>query len=140
MLRRRHTEDAREGTSASDTSLKAATDPATLIAVTYLLVSPVLLPFTYSLLPPGAPKNIFAIRGDGEAESLFLKHPTFAIFGDSDSFTSSRRLRGWARRQSERFSHFEWEEIEGAGHFWNENDSLKALSRRIDAWVKCEGL
>lgn len=68
--------------------------------------------------------------------SLFLENPTLAVFGSKDVFTSSNRLRGWAEKQS-RASHstFEWEEIQGAGHFWREDGVMQALQQRIVAWV-----
>ena len=111
------------------------------ITTRYLVISPVLLPFTQTLCPPGPPSWIPSFRKrtteDAKAGVLFLDNPTLAIFGSTDVFTSSRRLRGWAQNMSsESKSAFEWAEIEGAGHFWNEAGVMQKMQETIFAWVK----
>lgn len=108
--------------------------------VSYLFISPVLLPFTNVLSPPGPPIPSFGIRKqavEGTAESAFLQHPTLAIFGSQDAFTASRRLRNWAARQAQdaRQGAFEWHQIDGAGHFWREAGVMQALQNKIVAWT-----
>lgn len=56
-----------------------------------------------------------------EEEVKLVMNQTLAIYGDSDVFTSSKRLRKWSERlQSVPGSQFCFEEIDGAGHFWHE--------------------
>lgn len=111
------------------------------VRVCYLLISPVILPFTQTLCPPGPPSTVLNVRRrstDGSASGqLILQYPTLAVFGSTDTFTSSKRLRAWAEKQShDSRSRFEWTDVEGAGHFWRENGSMKQLQDRIAGWVK----
>lgn len=106
----------------------------------YLLISPVLLPFSQTLCPPGPPSMFAGLRRhsnvDGHAGNAFHDFPTLAVFGSSDVFTASRRLKGWAERASrESKARFEWEEIAGAGHFWHEEGVMQVLQKRIADWT-----
>ncbi|KAK5126738.1 hypothetical protein LTR85_009672 [Meristemomyces frigidus] len=106
----------------------------------YLLVSPVLLPFTNILCPPGPPTPTLGSNrrvGETSAGSMFLQRPTLALFGTSDIFTSSRRLRAWAEKQAHgsNDASFTWEQIDKAGHFWREEGVMQALQARISSWV-----
>ncbi|KAK3647591.1 hypothetical protein LTR56_003265 [Elasticomyces elasticus] len=108
------------------------------VEVHYLVISPVVLPFSTALCPPGPPvPQPFGrkIAADAHAGDLFLKHPTLAIFGTKDGFTPVRRLRAWAEKQSPQAVGFEWEPIESAGHFWHEEGVMRALQERIKTWV-----
>lgn len=114
-------------------------DSAPSISTSYLFLSPVLLPFSSVLLPPGAPTASLSFgKGDGSASSKqFLQHPTLTVFGSNDAFTSSKRLRQWAEKQKqESQAGFQWSEIEGAGHFWGEAGVLRALQERVVEWVQ----
>lgn len=111
-----------------------------MMSVQYLLISPVLLPFSHTLSPPGPPASIFGSNKrtaeDSPSNSL-LQHPTLAVFGTSDVFTSGRRLKAWAEKQStESRSKFEWTQIDRAGHFWRGKGVMNALRHRIGTWVK----
>nr|POE86954.1 putative wd repeat-containing protein c17d11.08 [Quercus suber] len=111
------------------------------LRVWYLLVSPVVLPFTTALMPPGTPQfrrqAAAAQRGAG-GRGEFLRNPTLAVFGTADAFTSRRRLSAWAERQASEAGDqgtFEWEQVEGAGHFWREKGEMQALREVVDRWV-----
>ncbi|RMY77415.1 hypothetical protein D0863_01302 [Hortaea werneckii] len=105
----------------------------------YLLISPVLLPLTTMLCPPG-PSNPFTSMtkhsGSGNGGYSFSSHNSLALFGTADIFTSSKRLQAWAEKQKSSNPRFEWEQIEDAGHFWHEEGAMEALEERIASWVK----
>ncbi|KAI6791624.1 hypothetical protein KC332_g15914 [Hortaea werneckii] len=105
----------------------------------YLLISPVLLPLTTLLCPPGPSIPFVGMARHSGAENggySFTKHNTLALFGTADVFTSSKRLQTWAEKQKASNPHFEWKEIEDAGHFWHEEGAMEALEGRIASWVK----
>lgn len=82
------------------------------ISIRYLLISPVLIPLSTTLVPPGIPfisATATATAGGGStsleteekstAAGVFsLQHPTLIAFGSSDTFTSSKKLCQWAER------------------------------------------
>jgi pimeloyl-ACP methyl ester carboxylesterase len=110
----------------------------------YLIISPVLLPFTTSLSPPGASLTITAWRKStdhqSDSESQFLAYPTLAVFGSTDVFTAARRLQSWAQKlATSATSKFEWEAIKDAGHFWREKGAMQALQGRISSWAAALG-
>lgn len=108
------------------------------VSTSYLFISPVLLPFSSTLLPPGAPTSGLNMgKADAGAPKQYLQHTTLAVFGSNDAFTSSKRLKHWAGKQEgEAQAQFSWSEIDGAGHFWGEPGVLKALQQRVVEWTK----
>lgn len=82
------------------------------ISIRYLLISPVLIPLSTTLVPPGIPfisATATATTGGGStsleteekstAAGVFsLQYPTLIAFGSSDTFTSSKKLCQWAER------------------------------------------
>jgi alpha/beta superfamily hydrolase len=111
-----------------------------IIKSRYLVISPVLIPFTHTLCPPGPPSMFSGLRKNADNESHaakpFLANLTLALFGSSDVFTASKRLKAWAQKMVDASeSKFAWEEIDGAGHFWNEAGVMQALQRRIEKWL-----
>lgn len=80
------------------------------ISIRYLLISPVLIPLSTTLVPPGIPFiSATATTGGGStsleteekstAAGVFsLQYPTLIAFGSSDTFTSSKKLCQWAER------------------------------------------
>lgn len=82
------------------------------ISIRYLLISPVLIPLSTTLVPPGIPfisATATATAGGGgtsleteeksTAAGVFsLQYPTLIAFGSSDTFTSSKKLCQWAER------------------------------------------
>ena len=136
---RRHSEKE-DDTAIS--ALPSSTKNVPSITSRYLIISPVLLPLTHTLCPPGPSPSAFNlgkrdIGDDTKPGAQFLRNRTLAIFGSSDVFTSVKRLKTWSEKQSKQSeSSFEWAEIDGAGHFWREEGVMQALQRRITAWVE----
>lgn len=138
ILLRKHSDKSDKSKHETNPSIDDGLTP--VVRVRYLLISPVLLPFTSILCPPGPPASMFRPRGilaDGNAGSLFLQRPTLILFGSSDGFTSGRRLRAWAEKyaRTSGASDFRWEQINSAGHFWREDGVMAALQSRVSAWV-----
>ncbi|KAI7222424.1 hypothetical protein KC333_g1172 [Hortaea werneckii] len=105
----------------------------------YLLISPVLLPFTTLLWPPGPSIPFTGTTKQSGSENggySFSNHNSLALFGTADVFTSSKRLQAWAEKQRSSNAQFEWEQIEDAGHFWHEEGAMEALEERIASWAK----
>lgn len=113
---------------------------ASQVQVRYLVISPVVIPFTTQLCPPGPPSLSSWTRKTGRegAAVTFLQFPTLAIFGTTDAFTSKARLRAWAEKQTElaKGGCFAWEQMEGVDHFWRGEEMLKALHDRIAVWLE----
>lgn len=93
-----------------------ATGPLAPVRPAYLLVSPLLPPISgmLGLGVPTLPKGImkFFKKAPAEAEEgsevtlgmetqMFTRHPTFAIFGSNEHFTSAKKLSAWGDRMSE---------------------------------------
>lgn len=84
------------------------------ISIRYLLISPVLIPLSTTLVPPGIPfisaTTTATATAGGRGTSLeteekstaagvfSLQYPTLIAFGSSDTFTSSKKLCQWAER------------------------------------------
>ncbi|KAK3675209.1 hypothetical protein LTR78_004718 [Recurvomyces mirabilis] len=101
----------------------------------YALISPVILPFSNLISPPGAPSLTMGVKKAGTADknagALFPQQPTLVIFGTRDTFTSTKRFLAWAEKQTKLSPSFEWEQVEGAGHFWRESGVMQALQARV---------
>ncbi|GAB1734991.1 hypothetical protein NU219Hw_g63t2 [Hortaea werneckii] len=114
-----------------------AAEPA--VSPNYLLISPVLLPLTTMLCPPGPSISFTGLTkhpGSGTGGYSFSDHNSLALFGTADIFTSSKRLQAWAEKQKSSNPRFEWKQVEDAGHFWHEEGAMEALEGRIASWVK----
>lgn len=106
----------------------------------YLLISPLLPPISSALCLPASVSTMLRSRKTA-AENItgktLLEHPTLAVFGSSDTFTSSRKLRAWAQKQStDSKGSFQWTEIAKAAHFWREEGAMGGMTGRIHAWVQ----
>lgn len=101
-----------------------------VVNVAYLIISPVLVPFSTTLLPPG-------ISLSNQELGLFpASNPTLAVFGSGDTFSSSKKLRQWAEGLATASSqHFQWEQVDGAGHFWREQGVMGRLQSRVARWT-----
>ena len=112
----------------------------------YLLISPLLPPvsmlatmfsrasvFRSENIQPTKPATTASASC---AEEKFRMHPTLAISGDKDFFTSHKKLRKWAERLIvESNSRFTCREIKGAGHFWHEEGVDGQMRGCIRDWV-----
>jgi pimeloyl-ACP methyl ester carboxylesterase len=98
----------------------------------YLLISPVLPPISmFVTMFSSTLKGV--LRGEGN----LLDHPTLAVYGDRDFFTSQKKLRRWAESLKEKAgSDFQFHEISGAGHFWREEGADKEMRSSIREWVQ----
>ncbi|KAM3415547.1 hypothetical protein BST61_g9068 [Cercospora zeina] len=127
----------RENDAPASTSHHANGNTGIATVVRYLMVSPVLVPFSTTLLSPGLPFTEGS-SSDGETGVLGLAHPTLIVFGTLDIFTASRKLRLWAERLQKNSAEgkVRWAQIDGAGHFWREHGVVKALRSDVQAWLK----
>ena len=112
----------------------------------YLLISPLLPPislfatmfsrFSYA----SADKfNVLSSHGKCQASASLdeplVNHPTLAIYGDRDFFSSAKKLRRWAEGLAEKpNSLFRFKEIRGAGHFWQEEGVDVQMRACIREW------
>ena len=110
----------------------------TIPKICYLLVSPLLAPITAILSLSSKlklPASIANGKGHVSQDELLL-HPSCCVFGSSDMFTSHKRLRKWSSRlQKESQARFSTYEIPSAGHFWQEDGAVSALSTVIEQWL-----
>jgi hypothetical protein len=137
---RRHSGSNQHQQNTSGDSQYSSSSPHTApqVEVRYLLVSPVLIPLSTVLLPPGLTFNK-AHSTDGDAGVLSLKHPTFLAFGDSDHFTSARKLRQWAERLAgDSMGRLKWIQITSAGHFWREDGASAQLAHELISWLRSD--
>lgn len=107
---------------------------ACMIRTHYLLISPLLPPVTTLLAP-------LAIRSWWPASKTefqqLIKNPSLAVYGTSDVFASSEKLRRWAETLAkEPGSRFKFAAVEGAGHFWHETGVATELRKSIKHWLE----
>ncbi|EME48575.1 hypothetical protein DOTSEDRAFT_118514 [Dothistroma septosporum NZE10] len=117
---------------------RASPTPRQSFTMAYLLISPVLLPLTSTLCPPGFPFPL-TFHGDSKDQPLSgllsLHSPSLIIFGAADGFTSSKRLQQWVKRLCHRDSEsLRWEQVDHAGHFWREAGVMQRLQYSVAAW------
>lgn len=104
------------------------------VRAAYLMISPVLFPLTTYLVPPGFlfGKSHYQDEALG---LLSLTCPIRVVYGDSDSFTSAKRLDQWVERLKHNNHKITSQRVAGAGHFWS-GKSNDALQTGIQAWVR----
>lgn len=115
----------------------------------YLLISPLLPPISLLLTMFSRLSGPFSFKDDARSsqskrktsstttEEQLVNHPTLAIYGDSDLFTSRKSLRKWAEGLSERpSSMFQFREIGGAGHFWQEEGVDAKMRASLREWLQ----
>ncbi|KAK8184285.1 hypothetical protein BC567DRAFT_48977 [Phyllosticta citribraziliensis] len=140
------------------------------ISPAYLLISPLLPPLSFLIAPSLALSSLsLSLSFFSSSPSCcspstnpLTTHPALVLFGASDGFTGSKRLRAWCGKLSTeskaeadqqqgqidepaapvappcKHSRFAWHEIEGAGHFWLEIGAMAELRGRVKTWA--EGL
>lgn len=108
--------------------------------ISYLLVSP-LLPPVSQLLTVFSTLSLNVTSAQGRhmacprpADQLST-HRSLALFGDSDIFTSARKLQRWSDELA-RMAHsqFQYRQISGAGHFWRENGVEMRARHALREW------
>jgi pimeloyl-ACP methyl ester carboxylesterase len=111
--------------------MTSATTFPEFIEQSYLLVSPLLPPISsLAALPISRSSN------SEDDQAKFRSHPTLAIFGTKDTFTSAKKLRAWASDLQIANPRFRFAEIEGAGHFWHGENDAKQLKGQLDNWIQ----
>lgn len=107
--------------------------------ICYLLISPVLPPvatfatffssLSFKRRQPGEHNT------NHEVSNQLVRYPSLTVYGNKDFFTSVKKLRRWAQELSEKpGSTFEYREVEGAGHFWQEKGVLERMENHIRDW------
>ncbi|OQE39266.1 hypothetical protein PENCOP_c007G00261 [Penicillium coprophilum] len=116
---------------------------ASMISISYLLVSPLLPPIsqlltvfsTLSLKVKTETSQGPHIRCPRPADQQSTHH-TLALFGDQDTFTTAGKLQQWSDemvRMSR--SQFQFRMIVGAGHFWRENGVEVRARHALKEWL-----
>lgn len=113
--------------------------------ICYLLVSPLLPPvalFTtmFSSLSFAVKKKSVSASASGiptsKPDEELVSHPSCAVYGDRDTFTSQKKLRKWAENLKQNpNSQFHFFEIDGAGHFWEEKSLVERMTTSIQQWL-----
>ncbi|KAH7166339.1 Alpha/Beta hydrolase protein [Dactylonectria macrodidyma] len=116
----------------------AAIRDLTMPNTAYLLISPlqglVTHLATLSLVPTALAKR--KTPHEAEAEEKLVRNPTLAVFGDTDVFVASHKLRTWATRiEGRQGSKFQSHEVTTAGHFWVEEGVLHQMRDEVAAFA-----
>jgi alpha/beta superfamily hydrolase len=105
----------------------------TMPDVRYLLISPLTAPIS-TLAAPALGHKFWSKSRDG-GHDIIAKHPSLAVYGDQDTFTSAKKIREWSEQlKAEPSSRFTSIEVTGAGHFWIESDVEAKLRTALKNW------
>lgn len=100
----------------------------------YLLISPLLPPISLVATFFSSPR---ISKERQNHPSNLTSFPTLAVYGSNDVFTSVKNLRKWATKlAAEPASQFRYKEVEGAGHFWQEEGAARQLRDAVREWVR----
>ena len=111
----------------------------------FLLVSPLLGPVSMLLTlfakhgqSHGKEKGDHGWESNGVGEDDKLStHPTLAIYGNDDFFTSSKKLQRWAvHLAAQPGSLFKSVEVPEAGHFWQDPGAQRLLVDAVKKWLQ----
>ena len=121
--------------TAIERSSTITAKPEPKVKPAYLLISPLLPPIS-SLTA----LSFFQASSKTDKEELqerLSTNPSLAVFGSSDIFTSTKKLRSWAQSISAHpNSSFQFVEIDCAGHFWHEDGVEKRLRLAVREWIR----
>lgn len=107
--------------------------------ISYLLISPLLPPISQFLTLFSKFSLDVGMETSAQGKQIscpkpvdqMRAHPTLAIYGNEDTFTSAGKLRKWSDETTRMpGSRFESHEIDGAGHFWHE-DGVELQARNV---------
>lgn len=121
----------------------ADTKPTALTtSISYLLVSPLLPPISHLLtsfttlslnVKADPSRDTHTPCRPADQQST---HNTLALFGDQDTFTSSRKLERWSDEMAHMpRSEFQFRKIDGAGHFWREDGVEMRARHALKVWL-----
>jgi hypothetical protein len=111
-------------------------DLRALTTISYLLVSP-LLPPVSNLLTIFTSLSL-KVQGQSQSKTLpcpnladqLSMHRSLALAGDQDSFVSATKLERWSDEIAHMpGSQFQFRMIDGADHFWRENERARLVLR-----------
>ena len=138
---RNRCEDSHQALDIAPDQVVSVTQQDSLnLQVCYLLISPLLSTvagFTtmFSRLEFSMPGFECPSRRHRRQMEL-EQHASCAIYGDTDTFTSSKKLDRWAmslqHNSKAAFTHFK---IKDGGHFWHEANSEQELKRCLCTWL-----
>ncbi|KAF7597254.1 hypothetical protein BBP40_008096 [Aspergillus hancockii] len=115
------------------------------IAVSYLLVSPLLPPLNFFLTLFSTMSLNVRVNTVGQRKQILCPkpasqlcaYPSLAIYGNQDTFTSANKLKRWSDELSHvPGSHFQSAEIDGAGHFWREDGVESQARDALREWLR----
>ncbi|RJE24229.1 hypothetical protein PHISCL_03439 [Aspergillus sclerotialis] len=112
--------------------------------VSYLLMSPLLPPLSQLLTI--FTKLSLDVQVEVSAQGKHIpcpkpatqlrKHRTLVIYGTEDGFTSAKKLRKWSDELLHApQSQFQYQQVEGAGHFWRENGVEEQARHALREWL-----
>ncbi|KAF3480903.1 uncharacterized protein GIQ15_06250 [Arthroderma uncinatum] len=118
------------------------------INISYLLVSPILPPislFTATALLTSTSKLTTTIQGKllqgSDLHTKASEHRTLALYGDRDGFTSSKRSNDLCEELKKlEHSRFGSVLVEGAGHFWHEDEAEVQMRNAIRNWIATDDI
>ena len=111
----------------------------------YLLISPLLPPISlfatmfsrFSKTSEDVDHHFGSRHPSAALDETLVRHPTLAVYGDKDFFTSPKRLRRWAQGLADQpHSLFRFKEIRNAGHFWQEDGVEAQMRVCITEWLQ----
>lgn len=126
IVQAEHLASQRPGAKLADAEEQTQRIDALGINTMYLLVSP-LLPLVSWAVAPFNNRQSLVGRRAGQSQW----YPSLAVFGTSDTFTSSKRLKNFAKGAS-----IESSVVKDASHFWQSDDDRSQLATVIRSWVK----
>lgn len=114
--------------------------------IRYLLISPLLPPISklasmFSRISFSGRSKLHTAHDSPllkcEPEKQLTSHPTLAVYGNKDFFTSHKKLRKWVESlASQQGSKFRFVEVDGAGHFWHEDGAEKQMKAAVREWIR----
>ena len=114
----------------------------------YLLISPLLPPVSHLLtmfsnLKQESPSENHTFLSkwtrpsSALSDSMLTTYSTMAVYGTSDFFASQTKLRKWAENlMKQPSSLFQRQEVDSAGHFWQEVGAIESMVGHIQMWLQ----
>lgn len=93
----------------------------------YLIISPL----------QGMVKQVVTFWSAFHTSAPLSNCPTLAIWGDKDTFTSSKKLQAWCERlRHDGAGMFKSVKVRNAGHFWRDAEAINQLSRAVSEFAQ----
>jgi len=105
----------------------------TMPKIRYLLISPLTTSISALAAPALASKMLN--RSLPSFPDVVAKHETLVVYGNHDVFSSAKKTREWVDwMKGESGVGVQGVEVNGAGHFWHEEESEGGLRDALRAW------